>query len=349
VVTGSHASSGGALFAAGEVSIAGSRFSENSALWGGGAIRVVQSGSLVIADSTLRANEALFGGAIQAETQITILSSTLSANVAAFGGGLYGGAEIANSTISGNWASHAGGGIDVKAVELFMVTLAGNAAPEGAGIFFRAQPGAGTFVFNTVVADSDGPGCSIAADSQPPDIPGQGAHNVDEDGTCAASAPEFGFSTVADAMLGPLQHHGGPTHTHTFHPASPLLNGGDQTLCDLFAGDGFESDQRGLPRTTGPACDVGAVELQPVESLQILSDDVRIAPIGAALKRTLAASIDEAAAALERGDVGAADSRLVEFVELVRSNRGGAIAETDADRLIQAASNIRVMLAEPPR
>ena len=57
-------------------------------------------------------------------------------------------------------------------------------------------------------------------------------------------------------MLGPLAHNGGPTLTHMLLSGSPAIDAGQCVT-------GLTTDQRGLPRLQGPACDIGAVERQP--------------------------------------------------------------------------------------
>jgi hypothetical protein len=57
--------------------------------------------------------------------------------------------------------------------------------------------------------------------------------------------------------LGPLTDNGGPTRTHMPLASSLALDGGSTTT--------LSSDQRGKPRVTGAAVDIGAVERQPGE------------------------------------------------------------------------------------
>jgi hypothetical protein len=58
-----------------------------------------------------------------------------------------------------------------------------------------------------------------------------------------------------NAMLGQLGNHGGPTETRLPQAGSPAIHKG---LCLAFA----PTDQRGVPRPQGVACDIGAVEVQ---------------------------------------------------------------------------------------
>jgi hypothetical protein len=58
---------------------------------------------------------------------------------------------------------------------------------------------------------------------------------------------------AADLGLLPLGRYGGPTRTHGLVSASPALDAGDPAYCE-------ETDQRGLARPIGDACDAGAIE-----------------------------------------------------------------------------------------
>lgn len=59
----------------------------------------------------------------------------------------------------------------------------------------------------------------------------------------------------ADPHLDPLADNGGPTLTHTPKFGSPLIAAGEPNFTELAI------DQRGEPRVTGDALDIGAVEL----------------------------------------------------------------------------------------
>ena len=60
---------------------------------------------------------------------------------------------------------------------------------------------------------------------------------------------------TASAELGSLAGNGGPTLTHLPQAGSPLIDAG------ACMPDG-STDQRGVPRPQGVACDIGAVEVQ---------------------------------------------------------------------------------------
>lgn len=102
-------------FGSSELSIARTRFQNNTATDSGGGIFNGDS-SISITDSSLTENTAARGGAINGsyDGSISLNSSTLSGNMATdYGGGIayQGSLEIANSTLSGNQAHGSGGAI----------------------------------------------------------------------------------------------------------------------------------------------------------------------------------------------------------------------------------------------
>ena len=60
-----------------------------------------------------------------------------------------------------------------------------------------------------------------------------------------------------DPLLGPLQDNGGPTFTHALLPGSPAIDHIPAENCEVT------TDQRGVARPQGAACDIGAYELEP--------------------------------------------------------------------------------------
>ncbi len=75
-----------------------------------------------------------------------------------------------------------------------------------------------------------------------------GGHNLGEDG-CVSS------NVGVDPMLGALADNGGPTETMALLPGSPAIDGVPPTGANCPP-----TDQRGVPRPQGPACDIGAFE-----------------------------------------------------------------------------------------
>ena len=63
-------------------------------------------------------------------------------------------------------------------------------------------------------------------------------------------------------MLGPLQDNGGPTMTHALGPGSVAIDHIPAVDCVDADGAPLTTDQRGVTRPQGDACDVGAVEME---------------------------------------------------------------------------------------
>lgn len=61
--------------------------------------------------------------------------------------------------------------------------------------------------------------------------------------------------TLVDPKIGALANNGGPTQTFAPFTGSPAINAGASAR-------GSATDQRGLPRKSGPAADLGSVEVQ---------------------------------------------------------------------------------------
>jgi hypothetical protein len=78
-------------------------------------------------------------------------------------------------------------------------------------------------------------------------------YNLSTDSSCFASGGTD-KTAVTDPKLGPLQDNGGPTLTHALLPGSPAIDTASPT-CPPPA-----TDQRGVSRPQGPACDIGAYE-----------------------------------------------------------------------------------------
>lgn len=78
--------------------------------------------------------------------------------------------------------------------------------------------------------------------------------------TLALAASGSGTATApaaSPAVVGTLADHGGPTWTMLPNAGSPAINGAAAT-CPNANG----TDQRGITRPNGPACDIGAVEVE---------------------------------------------------------------------------------------
>jgi hypothetical protein len=94
-------------------------------------------------------------------------------------------------------------------------------------------------------------------------------HNfIDSQGSCAvAGAFLDGFY---DLNLGALGLYGGTSVTHPLLPGSVAINAGNPPTvanpfgCYDLAGAPLTTDQRGVKRKIGAACDLGAFEVEPI-------------------------------------------------------------------------------------
>jgi hypothetical protein len=80
-----------------------------------------------------------------------------------------------------------------------------------------------------------------------------GSHNLIK--TCGLSNNASGNITGVDPNLGPLKNNGGATLTMAPQAGSPAINAADTASQACPA-----TDQRGVMRPQGGACDIGAVE-----------------------------------------------------------------------------------------
>jgi hypothetical protein len=82
-------------------------------------------------------------------------------------------------------------------------------------------------------------------------------NNLSSDATCAASLTGPGDLNNTNPLLGPLANNGGPTQTHALLAGSPAIDAAGG--CPPPA-----TDQRGVVRPQGSACDIGSFEFQGV-------------------------------------------------------------------------------------
>ncbi|MGH7719858.1 MAG: choice-of-anchor Q domain-containing protein [Gemmatimonadaceae bacterium] len=219
---------------------------------GGG---IFATGDVLITDSTITGNRAGNGAGIGytggAGDTFTIARSTLSNNTAMsdFGGGLYVGsgarAEVTNSTVSRNSAANGGGIATFGNTTLNHATVAKNAG-FAAGIQI-GNPATVTLAA-TILDNPAGDNCSAFG------TVASGGDNVENGNDCRLGA---GDEPSTDPLLGPLQSNGGLTRTHAIAAGSPAHDA-VPSGCPPPS-----TDQRGVARPQGPACDSGAYELVP--------------------------------------------------------------------------------------
>ncbi len=254
-VSGNIGSESGGIANSGTLTLTSSTVSGNGGHESGG---IANSGTLTLTNSTVSGNGASQGGGIANSGTLTLTNSTVSGNSsygetlrAAAGGGIdniAGTLTLTNSTVSGNSSYGAGGGIrNNGALTLTNSTVSGNSASYGgAGIY-----NLGTLTLANTLVDGD---CITEGDATTTN----NGHNLESPGnTCGLDQPTDVTEVTAEALkLAPLQDNGGPTQTHALLPGSVAIDLIPEAMCVM------ETDQRGVARPQGAACDVGAFELQ---------------------------------------------------------------------------------------
>ena len=246
---------GGGIYNDFTMTIASSEIFGNSAgPNGGNGGGIFNASTLTISDTTVSGNTTAGGGngagIYHGGDSLTMDRNTISGNTASGGadgggdgGGIYiggFGATITNVTISGNSAA-AGGGLFKEAgvsVNIAATTIASNTGGGISSIEFGLSIITGTIVANNGTNCAGGTISDLGTNLQ---FPGT---------TCGLSIPS------ADPLLQPLANNGGLTQTMALTAGSPAINASTERCPPP------STDQRGVTRPQGPACDIGAFELK---------------------------------------------------------------------------------------
>lgn len=316
---------------------------------GSGAGVFANSNFVTIINSVIRdnvANDAFFGcdgsggagggiAALCGGAFYTIINSAIVNNTARFGGGavfVNGFQTILNSTFSGNQATDPtalGGAIMSFADRTYISnsTIANNTVRPGGGAL--ALFSAYNELKATLLQGNTGDNCF--ASGQPLTSVG---YSVLDDGTCAVAGP--GDLEHTAAVLGPLQDNGGPTPTHALQPG-PGVNHLPASICPAPA-----TDQRGVERAQGPACDAGAYEAKVSEQLSALRDLVDEIDHR---HRGLEALVFVAQIAVKKGHTGHACRALGELQEqvdrLARKHGRERLTPEEVSALTSAITSVR--------
>ncbi|HMJ36966.1 MAG TPA: choice-of-anchor Q domain-containing protein [Baekduia sp.] len=196
------------------------------------------------AGGTAGAGGTAQGGGVKATVSGSVLTFgnvTVAANIARSsstgtvqGGGVFAAASgsgkvrLTNATLSANGASGPAG------------ATGGNLQPSGSVELRDTILAAGTAMAGTQ-------NCSAATTSL--------GHNLEDTAPSHCGLAATGDRVGADPLLAPLQANGGLTSTMALLGASPAIDAGDASC--------RASDQRGVVRPQGAACDIGAYELAP--------------------------------------------------------------------------------------
>jgi fibronectin-binding autotransporter adhesin len=292
---GADGDQGGGIRNFGQLVLADSIVSNNSARQGGGIFSATPLASLTLSNSIVRNNLSETGGGIHKfDGSMNLKNSSISNNHASGdGGGIFntnGTMMMANSTVDGNSALD-GAGIDtiLSTVVIDNSTITNNVSStssgEGGGIFRihgdvtlrnvtvnrnSARQGGGMFAIgdgtinslNSIFANN------TAVDSAP-DFAGtltsQGYNLIENTSGTTIVGVTTGNILGQDPLLDPiLRFNGGPTRTHALRPNSPAVDKGSS------ANPALTIDQRGLSRpfdfaaipnaSGGNGSDIGAYE-----------------------------------------------------------------------------------------
>ena len=252
------------------VSIIRSVFDGNTATSGAG---IFNASWLTVSYTVLSGNTATNGAGLYNTSLLTLSYSTLHGNtVTGKGGAIWSNSlsttsQIANSTISGNAAGQAGGGVyNFDELTISSCTITNNVSPAatGSGVASRGVSTAHTWLHSSIVAgnvnsdvDYIGGATNTFSSSSQNNILGSG-------NSLTIFNASFNQKGVVTAPVGPLVYNGGPVLldgtpmlTHAPLPGSIAINQGG-------GGSFSQYDQRGAPflRNVGGRIDVGAVEVQ---------------------------------------------------------------------------------------
>jgi hypothetical protein len=222
-------------------------------------------GVLAITDGTVSGNSAgAFGvnAIFNDDGTLTLTNSTVSEN----SGGRYGAIfnesllSLTNSTVSGNHGETCGALLNSGGATSTIVgsTVSGNTSESGASIVNSTDElNTAVLMISNSVIDDDCIGWREGLPQGSPDIISSG-YNIESPGDTCGFDQQTDWVTVTEQQLnlGPLQDNGGPTMTHALMPGSVAVDHIPAVDCDV------DEDQRGVARPQGPACDVGAFELE---------------------------------------------------------------------------------------
>jgi hypothetical protein len=254
ILTGNAAAGGGGIAnRGGTVLLAQTLIARNEALSptsGGG---LLNTGTLILSDTTLANNRADTGGGLATNGTGLVTNTTVADNEAIVGGGVFhsgGTLTVVTTTFARNQAAMEGGGLFGHMVTLLNATLAHNSGGMGGGLAGSAV------LLNTLLARNTSMGLrSVGLRS--PDCGGRvislGTNLLGDPtgctitlrGTDRTGAPGSGEFTED----GPLGHGHVP-----LLPGSPAIEAGNPAFCP-------PTDQLGHQRVG--VCDIGAVEFQP--------------------------------------------------------------------------------------
>lgn len=280
---------GGGIYTEGELTLNNSTVTSNTASQYGGGISFWGNGALTINNSTISDNTAGGGGGISAIPNnipdpgaITLNNSSVINNHSYSGAGIWTRKNLIlnNSAIKDNTASEGGGGIynfDASIMTLNNSTITGNQALNGGGILLDSYSSGGDpdniAILNSTLSNNTaqaGGGINIAYSfparvvtvrnsiiakntaSSAADCSGSintSDHNIIGSTTGCTVTSGIGDQFNVNPLIS-TSAIGAPAY-HFLLAGSPAIDAGDSCL---------STDQRGVARPQGAACDIGSYE-----------------------------------------------------------------------------------------
>lgn len=169
--------------------------------------------------------------------------------------------DLVNSTVSGN----GGDGVyiedDVEAGATGIVVNSTIVYNGGHGVAIHGSNGALIDLTNTISAGNRAAAAPDVYTSNPDYGLVGASHSLIGDGSGSPVTNDNGnivgsvgpYTGPIDPLLGPLANNGGPTTTHALLAGSPAIDAGTSEGCPA-------TDQRGVARPQGSACDIGSFE-----------------------------------------------------------------------------------------
>jgi hypothetical protein len=195
---------------------------------------IENSGTLLLEDSTVSESCCWWAITSFGDAVLRVQRSAIIGNPNAFGIAAEGDTIIQNSTVTGNLSIAVLVSGDTR---LLNSTVSGLYVVDG-------------------ITEMRGSVVSECVNNMPP-LSSLG-YNIESPGdTCGLDQPTDQVNVTEEQLnLGPLADNGGPTETHALLPGSVAIDVIPAEMCEV------DTDQRGVDRPQGDACDVGAVEME---------------------------------------------------------------------------------------
>ncbi len=339
----------GALYSNNMMTITNSTFTSNSSEYAGGLFNDgnFTTSTMTISNSTFDKNsnyngatDGGLGGAILTEAAdftnsatLTVSDSTFTSNSSvAYGGGVdsFGGTvTITNSTFTNNTADLFGGGIAAEGASSMNIsnsTIAFNSTSGvetgGGGIadLMSTVSISGSIVAENSAWQSYNCYNDVGTNSDK-------GYNLSSDSSCNFTGTGDLRNTNPRFDPNGLQNNGGPTQTLALEPGSPAVD-------HIPVGSSCPAtDQRGVSRPQGPACDIGAFEMTTADGLTVMINVVNSFQLSQSIQTTLDNQLQKTLTAVNQGHTQQACSDLATFLTDVRSYTGNGLTTSQATDL----------------